>query len=186
MIKTIFLILFFLTSQDIWASECSDHTGIQEPQIKEYFSNFDLIKHDEEYLGHTMERHLGKSKDWLEGRLSGDRHRKFASSYTDAATANEAIKTIVLENQEKIKQWLEGKESKKRLTLSKDMEKKLGILVARGGKEVKDCNIAVVVLKRKERDKSFFLLTSYPVANKTDLEEYRRNLNLKKDKYGNS
>ncbi len=133
-----------------------------------------MKKHDDEFRGHTLEKHVAKSFDWLDGRLSGDRHMKFASAYTDVETANKVIKEIVLENEQKIKDWLEKDEEKKRLSLSKTFDKTIGAILKRGGKKTVDCNIGVIVLKRTDRHaKSFFIITSYPVSNKSEVDGER-------------
>ena len=99
---------------------------------------------------------------------------KFASAYTDIETANKVIKEIVLENEQKIKDWLEKDEEKKRLSLSKTFDKTIGAILKRGGKKTVDCNIGVIVLKRTDRHaKSFFIITSYPVSNKSEVDGER-------------
>lgn len=153
------------------ADDTKSKKGIEFEKIKEYFESFDLKKHDEEFRGHTLEKHVAKSFDWLDGRLSGDRHMKFASAYTDVETANKVIKEIVTENEQKIKDWLEKNEEKKRLSLSKTFDKTIGSILKKGGKKTVDCNIGVVVLKRTDRHaKSFFIITSYPVSNKSEAD----------------
>jgi hypothetical protein len=158
----------------VTADDTKTKKGIEFEKIKEYFESFDLKKHDDEFRGHTLEKHVAKSFDWLDGRLSGDRHMKFASAYTDIETANKVIKEIVLENEQKIKDWLEKDEEKKRLSLSKTFDKTIGAILKRGGKKTVDCNIGVIVLKRTDRHaKSFFIITSYPVSNKSEVDGER-------------
>jgi hypothetical protein len=181
MIKILFFLISLTISPFVTAGEICKNSGIAPEAIKEYFQDFDLTKHDEKFLGHTLARHVGKSQDWLEGRLVGDRHKKFASSYKDLETANKVIKEVILENHEKIQDWLENKPNKKRLSLSKDFKAKIGIVLTRDQKTVKDCNIAVLVLKRVSRDaKDFFIITSYPVSNTNDLEEYEKYISWSK------
>lgn len=156
--------------------------GIEVTQMNEYFKSFSIQKHDKELLGHTLEKHVGKSKDWLEGSLSSDRHKKFASTYIDAETANKAIQEIIADNQEKINKWLDGDDDKKRLSLNKIFDHKIGTIIGKESTELKDCNIGIIVLKRTERNKkAFFILTSYPVSNQKEIDEYKKALNWKND-----
>jgi hypothetical protein len=165
-----FLLISFSIALAV-ADDTKSKKGIEFEKIKEYFESFDLKKHDEEFRGHTLEKHVAKSFDWLDGRLSGDRHMKFASAYTDVETANKVIKEIVTENEQKIKDWLEKNEEKKRLSLNKTFDKTIGSILTKGGKKTVDCNIGVVVLKRTDRHaKSFFIITSYPVSNKSEAD----------------
>lgn len=156
------------------------HRGIIASEITAYFNTFDLTKHDKEFYGHTIEKHTAKNKDWLDGRLSGNRHQKFASSYTNIDTATRIIKEIVLENQNKIKNWIEDQNDEK-LILSKTFSEKIGIVMNKKDKEIKDCNIAIVVLKRSHRDaKKFYVVTSYPVLKIDDIDESYQNWKNKK------
>ena len=176
MMKIILFILALFFQEQLFAQG-----GIGPNDIESYFKEFDLTKHDEKFFGHTLEKHIGKSQDWLEGRLVGDRHKKFVSSYNDLETANRVIKEVILENSTKIKDWLENKPNKKRLSLSKDFKSKIGILLMRGEKNLKDCNIAVVVLKRVSREaKDFFVITSYPVSSSRQMENSEKSMSWSK------
>jgi len=176
----LFLFSFFFGFIAI-AEEACQNAGIAVGDFEKYFQDFDLTKHDEKFLGHTLARHVGKSQDWLEGRLVGDRHKKFASTYNNLEIANKIIKEVILENSAKIKDWLENKPNKKRLSLNKEFKEKIGIVLMRGETKTRDCNVAVLVLKRVSREvKDFFIITSYPVSNKSDLEEYEKYISWKK------
>lgn len=144
--------------------------GIGLDELAVYFKTFDISKHDKEFNGHTVEKHVGKSNDWLDGRLAGSRHEKFVSSYTNLETTNRVIKEIVLENESKIKHWMEDDE-KDKLVLSKKFDKKIGVAIKKKDKELKDCNVGVVVLKRPHKTaEKFYIVTSYPVINVGDVE----------------
>ncbi len=144
--------------------------GISLDESTVYFKTFDISNHDKEFSGHTVKKHIGKNNDWLDGRLAGSRHEKFVSSYTDLAIANEVIKTIVIENESKIKHWIEDEE-KDKVILTKKFDKKIGMALKKKGKELKDCNVGVVVLKRPHKTaEKFYIATSYPVINIGDVE----------------
>ncbi len=154
--------------------KCDDRSdrwkGITTDEIPIYFKTFDITKHDEQFNGHTMEKHIGKSKDWLDGRLAGSKHEKFVSSYSDSATANDVIREVILENQDKIKEWLQDEDQDK-LLLTKKFDNKIGVVMKKKDKEIQDCNVGVIVLKRPHRvSEKFYIVTSYPVANVGDVE----------------
>ncbi len=158
--------------------------GIKFSEFNVYLKDFDISKHDEEFNGHTLEKHIGKSNDWLDGRLAGSRHEKFVSSYIDLSTASDVIKEIILENESKIKHWLEDQD-KDKLILIKKCDKKIGVAMKKKDKEAKDCNVGVVILKRshKTSDK-FYIITSYPVVNIGDVESEDQEWKVKNnDKY---
>ncbi len=154
--------------------KCDEHSdkwkGISIDEIPIYFKAFDITKHDEAFNGHTVEKHIGKSQDWLDGRLAGSRHEKFVSSYSDSVTATKVISEIIVENQEKIKEWIEDQD-KDKLILSKKFDNKIGVVMKKKDKEIKDCNVGVVILKRPHRvSEKFYIITSYPVVNVGDVE----------------
>ena len=144
--------------------------GIGVDNMTAYFETFDISKQDQEFNGHTVNKHVGKSKDWLDGRLAGSRHEKFVSSYTDLDTATAVIKEIILENELRIKNWMEDKE-KDKLVLSKKFDKKIGVAMKKKDNELQDCNVGVIVLKRPHKAaEKFYIVTSYPVVNVGDVE----------------
>lgn len=167
---------------------CDEHNskwkGISIDEIPIYFKTFSISKHDEEFDGHTLDKHIGKSQDWLDGRLAGSRHEKFVSTYSDAATASDIVREIVLENQDKIKAWMEDQD-KDKLVLSKTFDSKIGVAMKKKDKEIKDCNVGVVVLKRPHKmSEKFYIITSYPVVNIGDLESEHKEWKTKNnDRY---
>lgn len=175
-----------------FSKECDCHCetddvkwkGIKVSEYNVYFENFDISKHDQEFNGHTVEKHIGKSNDWLDGRLAGSRHEKFVSSYIDLETASNVIKDIVLENESKIKHWIEDQDQDK-LILIKKYDKKIGIAMKKKDKELKDCHVGIVVLKRAHKtSEKFYIVTSYPVVNIGDVESEHKEWKIKNnDKY---
>lgn len=180
--------LFFLVSLAFTTVDCSlnksfanyptlqnvKSNSAEDASIKNYVDVFDIRKNDENLKGHTVKKHIGKSKDWLEGRLCGERHQKFASSYSDFDTANKVIKQVILTNEKKVVNWLRGNE--KSITLHESFDEIIGITLQKEDNKSQDCKVGVVVLKRTKRDsKDFFVVTSYPVLNEKDITfEYKK------------
>lgn len=158
--------------------------GIAVNDMSTYFKTFDISKQDQEFNGHTVHKHIGKSKDWLDGRLAGSRHEKFVSSYTDLDIASTVIKEVILENESRIKDWMDDKE-KDKLVLSKRFDKTIGVAMKKKDHELQDCNVAVIVLKRPHKAaEKFYIVTSYPVVNIGDVESEHKEWKAKNnDKY---
>ncbi len=147
-----------------------DKNAIDYEHIKTYFTSFDLKKDN---AGYTLQS-VGKSQDWLEGRLSARRYKPFVGSYIDVETANQVIKEIVLENETNIKEWLD-KDVDKFISLHKKFDKKIGVAVENSENKYQDCNIGVVVLRKLYNQKKFFIVESYPVSN--DMQKIDEGIN---------
>lgn len=147
--------------------------GIHLDDLVTYFSSVDLKKHDAEFAGHAVAHHVGKSHDWLSGRLSCGKYLRFASSYTDIDTANKTVQEIIVENADKIGAWLK-KGEKEKFIVSKQFKEKIGVLLSKKDMQFRDCTAGIVVLKRSKDDKhKFYVLTSYPVlkVNEGEFEQ---------------
>ena len=170
-IKLFLFSLIFINFEVTAAAKSVDEIMVTASQnatvedIDKFINNFDLKTNDETMSGHIMYRHVGKSDDWLDGRLFGDRKLRFASTYYNLDTAQNAIKETMLDNKEKILLWLNSDKEKLKTSFSKKFAEPLGISLAKHERKKMDATMAVVVLKRKESGKNnFYVLTSYPVA----------------------
>ena len=104
--------------------------------------------------------------------------------HIDLATTNSVIKEIILENESKIQHWINDEE-KDKLILIKKFDKKIGVAMKKKEKELKDCNVGVVILKRPHKtSEKFYIITSYPVVNIGDVESEHQEWKVKNnDKY---
>jgi hypothetical protein len=163
-----------------------DKDTINYDNINKHFTSFDLKQNS---AGYTLQS-VGKSQDWLEGRLSIQKYKPFASAYIDVETANQVIKEIGLENESKIKEWLDKNDSKF-ISLYKKFDKKIGIAVEKSQNTVgntdtndefkyQDCNIGVVVLRKLYNQKKFFIVGSYPVSD--DMQKADETINNNRNK----
>ncbi len=153
----------FANAKDCTRIVTDSVTNNVHDQIKNFIKKFNIEINDKTFDSHTINRHVGKSKDYLEGRLTC-KDMKFVSSYTDVETANNAIKEAMQYNIEKIKIWLNDDRKKAKISFSKKFDNKIGISLAKNMTVPVEAKIAVVVLKRSEDD-SFYVLTSYPVSS---------------------
>ncbi|MGH9903187.1 MAG: RNase A-like domain-containing protein, partial [Pyrinomonadaceae bacterium] len=111
--------------------------------------------------GHTIERHVGRSENWLRNRLASDPDLQFASSFRNEAAANRAQGRFVNQNRAEIDAWLRGGEQ--RYVGEVTMNDPIGIVVERGRGGAVEPNRATVVLVRDNSPQGWHILTSYPV-----------------------
>jgi hypothetical protein len=125
--------------------------------------NLDL---DELLGGHSIEKHVGKSEDWLRDRLLKEPETKIASSFRNYETANRVVAKAVKENIAKISDWLES--GKGKLILKVEAENPIGIVLERGKggsvglKTAKETNKAEIIIIRDSTPQGWHVLTSYP------------------------
>ena len=81
-------------------------------------------------LGHTRERHIGKSDNWLKQRLADDPNMNNASTFFNEAGANRAQGLLVKKHKLDIDRWLQGRDSQ--LTFSFDAGSVVGSVLERG------------------------------------------------------
>ena len=119
-----------------------------------------MDSHDDEG-GHTDERHIGKSDQWLRNRNQRETKPK-SSTFTNEAIANLTQARFVKKYKKEIKEWLV--DSSKIRNFAKDitMDREIGIIVSKKGR-TRTTNKAKVVLKKDNSSLGYHILTSYPV-----------------------
>jgi hypothetical protein len=117
---------------------------------------------DEEYGGHTLKKHVGKSDNDLRARLQRERNISAASTYTDREAAESTISRALEEDSERIRNWSARRGNRPNLALEYhgDAAHPVGRTMHRGDTMSQPCSNAVVVL-RADGD-SYYVLTSYP------------------------
>ena len=131
--------------------------------------NVNLDDHEKVNGGHTIERHVGKSDEFLEDILRnpekyvpGQRDIPASSSYTDNATAEQVIGQTIQQNQDAITEWLESADSSQTRRLpTYTGDQIIGRGINTGETSVSNRTDAVVVLK-KDGNGGYTILTSYP------------------------
>jgi CDI toxin RNase A-like protein len=116
---------------------------------------------DEAQGGHTLSRHVGRSDADLQERLQRETNISAASTYTDRATA-EVVVGSILEHNSRIESWMGRGDRRPNLALDYhgDDSKPIGRCMQRGSSAVPAYD-AIVVLKAS-RDGGFYVLTTYP------------------------
>lgn len=146
---------------DILTQHLGGSTGV-DPQPAGQVPGGGLQAH-ENAGGHTIERHVGKSEEWLINRVNKDRVSA-ASSFESLPEAERVLAATIAENQDKIDAWVNG-QGGNRLVLSETFDSKTGISVKRGDNNAEDVFSVKLVLERSDRlDIGYRIITGYPSA----------------------
>jgi hypothetical protein len=121
------------------------------------------LSQDEAAGGHTLRRHVGKSDGELRDRLDREPDISAASTYTDRATAERVVGTVLQEEHSRIERWLDRTRGHPNLVLDYrgDSSHPIGRTLRRGESAPQPCSNAVVVL-RWDGGRQYHVLTSYP------------------------
>jgi len=117
---------------------------------------------DEAQGGHTLSRHVGRSDADLQERLQRERNISAASTYTDRATAETVVGSVLAHNP-RIERWeeREGRRPNLALDYHGDTSQPIGRCMQRGSSVAVPAADALVVLKALDGG-GFFVLTTYP------------------------
>ena len=119
-----------------------------------------LIAH-ENWGGHTIAKHVGKSDADLATRLASDFDLKYASAFPDVDTASLSIADTIVNNMNVISNWLDGSDSKVEISFTSNNS--VGSVMQRGMNNSVSTNTTTVILTRDPLSKSgYTILTSYP------------------------
>ncbi|MFZ7095890.1 RNase A-like domain-containing protein [Luteimonas dalianensis] len=113
--------------------------------------------------GHLIERHVGKSEQWLVDRVRND-NISAASSFRDLPEAEYFVSETIADHQGAVDDWLNGKGGN-RLVIDSSFDATTGISVARGESQAEDVFSVRLVLERSDRlDIGYRIITGYPSA----------------------
>jgi hypothetical protein len=111
--------------------------------------------------GHLIERHVGKSEEWLVDRVRRD-NISAASSFRDIGEAGYFVAATLSEHQDRIDAWTGGKGGN-RLVVDASFDASTGISVKRGDSHAEDVFSVRLVLERSDRlDIGYRIVTGYP------------------------
>ena len=125
---------------------------------------YDLAQ-DEERGGHTLRRHVGRSREELRQRLQTESDISAASSWTDRATAELTVAAGLRAGRERVADWERRGAGRSNLTLHFDAGRAIGRSLRRGEQETVVCTEAIIVL-RTDGMNGFYVLTTYPEARR--------------------
>src|SRR3954470_12499187 len=123
---------------------------------------------DEAMGGHTLARHVGKSDADLAERLRRERDISASSTYTDRATAERSVGAALGNGGRTLADWKNrsGKRPNLVLHYAEPSHRPIGRSLARGRSQPVPCTRAIVVLRWNDRTGRFYVLTSYPEADR--------------------
>ena len=118
--------------------------------------------------GHTLSRHAGKTDAELAERLRREPQISAASTYTDRAIAERAVGAALSGAGSKLASWERRSGRRPNLVLNYVTPDKrpLGRSLRRGQRSAQPASRALVVLRWHERSNRFYVLTSYPEADR--------------------
>lgn len=113
--------------------------------------------------GHLIERHVGKSEEWLVDRVRRD-NISAASSFRDIDEAEHFVAATLSEHQGRIDAWVDG-QGGNRLVVDASFDASTGISVKRGDSSAEDVFSVRLVLERSgQLDTGYRIVTGYPSA----------------------
>ncbi|NIF03380.1 hypothetical protein F3J38_25590 [Pantoea sp. Acro-805] len=117
--------------------------------------------------GHTIERHIGKTLEELQARLSRRAALTETSSFRSTREAEQLISKVLSDNRNQIEMWVKhlppGMNAK--MELERVFAHQTGILVIRGSTKVTACfKVRIVIRFQQWHGKPYFVLTAFPKA----------------------
>jgi hypothetical protein len=123
---------------------------------------------DEAVGGHTLARHVGKSDAELADRLRRERQISAASTYTDRDTAERSVGAAMAGGGGRLASWLRRAGRRPNLVLNyvEPSGRTIGRSLMRRGHRLVSCTRAIVVLRWDHHKSRYYVLTSYPEADR--------------------
>ena len=114
--------------------------------------------------GHLIERHVGKSEQWLLDRVNRE-NISAASSFRDLPEAEHFVAQTIARHQDRIDAWVDG-QGGNRLVIDATFDASTGISVERGDSDASDVFSVKLVLERSSKleDIGYRIVTGYPSA----------------------
>ena len=111
--------------------------------------------------GHAIEKHVGKSDQYLRQRLRRE-DISAASTFNDMAEAESAIRSVLLKRGDLVQAWLNTERSYKKAFYNR-MDKPIGRVLRRGWNAPRTGNqTRVVLIRDNDYATGFYILTAYP------------------------
>ncbi|TPN83895.1 RNase A-like domain-containing protein [Aquimarina algicola] len=119
-----------------------------------------FLRQQESLGGHTIERHIAKSTDYLRNRLNTS-SISAASTFYELNQAGQVIVNAINANNSRVNSWLNSGSS--RLVLSYTHWRNIGVVLRRGqSNPTPSRSFRVILQKRSNAPNGYYVLTSYP------------------------
>jgi hypothetical protein len=112
--------------------------------------------------GHTIERHVGKTIDELAERLEASPGLRRASTFHDQASAERLIESALNRRQTDVREWLDGAEHSRRLTITEDLGTATGTTLLSDGSVSTPTSIRIVLFADPHAPAGWRILTAFP------------------------
>jgi uncharacterized protein YcbX len=111
---------------------------------------------------------VGRTDAQLAERLRRERTISAASTYTDHATASAVVAAALQDSRSRVDAWRARRGPRPNLVLrfTQPTGPPIGRSLARGAREAEPCRRALVVLRWDDRVGRWYVLTSYPEADR--------------------
>lgn len=111
---------------------------------------------------HTIQRHVGKSDDYLRARLAADPKKKFVSTFSDERAAEAAITSVLATRSSALARFLSG--SKKGTVLEAPVAGVSGRVMARNGDILEGKSVLVQIARDPAMPDGYRIITAYMKA----------------------
>ncbi|WP_233805694.1 RNase A-like domain-containing protein [Paraburkholderia sp. HP33-1] len=112
--------------------------------------------------GHTIRKHVGINRAWLQARLAREPRREMVSSFPNLETAERAISQVMQQNVATIRVWAQASNGSKRLSLIGETGHTVGYgLVRETGQMIELSKVQMFLRKEQYNDMPFYIITAY-------------------------
>ncbi|SIT09783.1 RNase A-like domain-containing protein [Achromobacter sp. MFA1 R4] len=124
-----------------------------------------LSRHEASVLGgvggHTLDKHVGKTRAYLEARLRAEPHLPSASTFHSIAAAENAVNGLMRLEAERVATWAASAAEGVRIRLRGPVVGDAGYVLVRGASEwVRGRMVRVVLKKERYNGMSYYVLTA--------------------------
>ena len=146
----------------------SDRPAPREPAVSREDQPTRDLSMDESKGGHTLARHVGKTDAELRERLRREPQISSASTYTDRTRAEQSVGAALATSGRTLEAWENRTGRRPNLVLHYRNPKRqpVGRSLSRSQQASMPSSRVLVVLRWDERGRTFYVLTSYPEAER--------------------
>lgn len=120
------------------------------------------LEFHETLKGHTLEKHVGKSIDYLKTRFIEKPNMQYSSTFYDRSTAEKVISRAIYDDKIKIAGWLKNPKQPD-LELRYQHHTSLGIRIARNSDTIENIDTCWVILSKTPNNPlGYYIKTAYP------------------------
>jgi Bacterial CdiA-CT RNAse A domain len=112
--------------------------------------------------GHTIDKHVGKDKAWLQARLARETELAMVTSFRNLAMAEWAISQVMQQNASTIRAWAQASNGANRLPLVGDTGRNVGYgLVRKTGEMIELGKVRMFLQRQQYNGMPYYIITAY-------------------------